>query len=235
MSKRLLAVLSLVCIAAFAGCSDDDGKDGDSGTAPDTTSTSSSAAAASGVTCTYTDDGMGAAKEVDPPPEQPSMSGAVAVTMTTTLGDFHLTLDADGAPCTVNSFVSLAQQGYFDDTTCHRLTTTKESGIAVLQCGDPTGTGTGGPGYAFDDELSGSETYPAGTLAMANAGPNPNGSQFFIVYGDTPLDPAYTVFGTVDDGTIKAISKLAEKGVTTTDNGMTAPKEPVDISSVTIS
>jgi peptidyl-prolyl cis-trans isomerase B (cyclophilin B) len=238
MSKRLLAVLSLICIAAFAGCSDDDGKDGDSGTAPDTTSaspTSSSSVVATGVNCDYTDDGMGPAKEVEPPPNQAEVSGQVAATMKTTLGDFHLTLDADAAPCTVNSFVSLAQQGYFDDTTCHRLTTTKESGIAVLQCGDPTGTGTGGPGYAFDDELSGSETYPAGTLAMANAGPNTNGSQFFIVYGDTPLDPDYTVFGTVDDGTIKAISKLAEKGVTTTDNGMTAPKEPVDISSVTIS
>ena len=70
------------------------------------------------------------------------------------------------------------------------------TGIYVLQCGDPTGTGTGGPGYSFDDELTGDETYPAGTLAMANAGPNTNGSQFFIVYGDTPLPPNYTVFGT---------------------------------------
>jgi peptidyl-prolyl cis-trans isomerase B (cyclophilin B) len=238
MSKRLLPVLSLVCLAALAGCSDDDGKDdGDSGKASDTTPaspTSSSSVVATGVNCTYTDDGMGAAKEVEPPPNQAEVSGQVSATMATTIGDFHLTLDADGAPCTVNSFVSLARQGYFDDTTCHRLTTSDESGIAVLQCGDPTGTGSGGPGYAFDDELTGSESYPAGTLAMANAGPNTNGSQFFIVYGDTPLNADYTVFGTVDDGTIKAIAKLAKQGTVMTDSGMTAPKEPVDISQVTI-
>ena len=236
MPKRLIAVLTLLCLAAFAGCSDDGG-DGDSGEARDTSSpsaTSSSPVVATGVNCDYVDDGMGAAKPVEPPPNQAEVSGQVSATMATTLGDFHLTLHADAAPCTVNSFVSLAQQGYFDDTTCHRLTTTDESGIAVLQCGDPTGTGTGGPGYSFNDELTGSEAYPAGTLAMANAGPNTNGSQFFIVYGDTPLDPDYTVFGTVDDATLKAIDKLAQQGTVMTDSGMTAPKEPVDIATVTI-
>jgi peptidyl-prolyl cis-trans isomerase B (cyclophilin B) len=241
MPKRLLAVLALLCLTALAGCSDDGGDDGDSGKASDTSTSpssspsSSSPVVASGVNCDYTDDGLGAAKEVEPPPNQAEVSGQVAATMATTLGDFHLTLDADAAPCTVNSFVSLATQGYFDDTTCHRLTTTEESGIAVLQCGDPTGTGSGGPGYVFNDELTGSETYPAGTLAMANRGPNTNGSQFFIVYGDTPLNPDYTVFGNVDDGTIKAIAKLAKQGTVMTESGMTAPKQPVDISSVTIS
>ena len=111
----------------------------------------------------------------------------------------------------MNSFLSLARQGYFDDTTCHRLTT---AGIYVLQCGDPTATGMGGPGYAFADELLDGDsriepchsqdlgqgpvdvcTYGAGTVAMANSGPNTNGSQFFLVYKSSPLPAAYTVFG----------------------------------------
>ena len=92
----------------------------------------------------------------------------------------------------MNSFVSLADQGYFDDTPCHRMTT---RGIFVLQCGDPTADRRRRAGLPFEDELDGTETYGPGTLAMANAGPNTNGSQFFIVYGDSPLPPAYTVFG----------------------------------------
>ena len=118
--------------------------------------------------------------------------------MATSVGDLTATLDADTTPCTVGSFVSLAEQGYFDGTSCHRLTT---QGIYVLQCGDPTGTGTGGPGYSFADELSGKEKYPAGTLAMANAGPNTNGSQFFITHGPQPhLDGRHSVFGKVRAG-----------------------------------
>jgi len=157
----------------------------------------------------------------------------VSVTVTTGLGDIAATLDADATPCTVNSFVSLAEQGYFDATECHRLTT---AGIFVLQCGDPTATGSGGPGYSFEDELSGEETYPAGTLAMANAGPNTNGSQFFIVYGDTPLPASYTVFGTVDEAGVKLVEGVAEEG---TDNanaqGDGAPNQAVEIESVTVS
>ena len=159
------------------------------------------------------------------------MTGQVTGTMTTNLGDLDLTLDADKTPCTVNSFVSLAKQGYFDSTSCHRLTT---QGIYVLQCGDPTGTGMGGPGYSFKDELSGSETYPAGTLAMANAGADTNGSQFFIVYADTKLDPAaYTVFGHVDAAALKVVRDIAAKG---TEDGSPdgAPADPVTITRVTV-
>ncbi len=106
-------------------------------------------------------------------------------TIATSVGTLEATLDADKAPCTVNSFVSLAKQGFFDNTPCHRLTT---AGIYVLQCGDPTGTGTGGPGYTIPDEFSTTDTYGPGTLAMANTGqPNSGGSQFFIVYKNTPL------------------------------------------------
>ena len=128
--------------------------------------------------------------------------------------------------------MSLAEQGYFDATECHRLTT---AGIFVLQCGDPTATGSGGPGYSFADELTGEETYPAGTLAMANAGPDTNGSQFFIVYGDTQLPPAYTVFGTVDEAGVKLVEEVAAEG---TDNangqGDGAPNQAVEIESVTV-
>ena len=99
--------------------------------------------------------------------------------------------------------MSLATQGYFDGTICHRLTTLEESGIAVIQCGDPSGTGSGGPGYTFADETTGDEKYTAGVIAMANRGPDTNGSQFFIVYDDSPLPPDYTVFGSIDDASLK--------------------------------
>ncbi|WP_394370168.1 peptidylprolyl isomerase [Nocardioides marmotae] len=153
--------------------------------------------------------------------------------MATTIGDIGISLDAKASPCTVNSFVSLAEQGYFDDTTCHRLTTA-DTGIQVLQCGDPTGTGTGGPGYTIEDEVTPDTTYPAGTLAMAKTpAPDSGGSQFFIVYGDTPLPPEYTVFGSIDEAGLKAVQEAAAEG--TTDGGPEGqPKVAVDIESVTI-
>ncbi|MFI5427831.1 peptidylprolyl isomerase [Aeromicrobium sp. UC242_57] len=149
---------------------------------------------------------------------------ADSLTIATNRGDIVASLKPDTAPCTVNSFVSLAKQGYFDDTKCHRLV----PGF-VLQCGDPSATGTGGPGYAYADELKGDETYPAGTLAMANSGPDTNGSQFFIVLADAELPPAYTVFGTVDDAGLKLAQKIADEG-----NGAdgVAPKKDVIIESV---
>jgi peptidyl-prolyl cis-trans isomerase B (cyclophilin B) len=110
----------------------------------------------------------------------------------------------------VANFVSLAQQKYFNSTPCHRLTT--GSGLYVLQCGDPSGTGSGGPGYEFPDELTGTEKYTRGVLAMANAGANTNGSQFFIVYKDSQLPPKYTVFGSVTSG-LGVVDKVAAKGV----------------------
>jgi peptidyl-prolyl cis-trans isomerase B (cyclophilin B) len=112
------------------------------------------------------------------------------------------------APCTTNSFRFLAQHGYYDQTHCHRLTT---QGIYVLQCGDPTGTGSGGPGYQFEDENLTGATYPAGTVAMANAGPNTNGSQFFFTWKDTTLHPDYTPFGVVVGG-MDVLRKIAAAG-----------------------
>lgn len=177
-------------------------------------------------------DASAAAKEgIQLPPSEPTVSGEVSATVTTSVGDLALTLDADAAPCAVNSFVSLAEQGYFDDTTCHRLTVT---GIYVLQCGDPSATGRGGPGYSFADELTGSEQYEAGTLAMANAGPNTNGSQFFMVYESAPgaLGASYTSFGTFDEASLTILRNVAATGVAA--DGMT-PVTAVNIESVTVS
>ncbi len=122
-------------------------------------------------------------------------------TLETSCGDIVIELLADTAPATVNSFVFLAEQGFFDATRIHRI----DSSIAVLQGGDPTGTGTGGPGYTIPDEYTGTDTYTPGTLAMANTGaPNSGGSQFFLITGDNGhgLDssPTYTVFGRVIEG-----------------------------------
>jgi peptidyl-prolyl cis-trans isomerase B (cyclophilin B) len=112
------------------------------------------------------------------------------------------------APCTTFSFRFLASHGYYNVTHCHRLTLQR---IFVLQCGDPTGTGSGGPGYSFNDENLAGATYPAGTVAMANAGPNTNGSQFFITWKDTQLSPAYTPFGVVTGG-MSVLAKIAAAG-----------------------
>jgi peptidyl-prolyl cis-trans isomerase B (cyclophilin B) len=216
MPARLLSVLIvLLCAVVLTSCGDDESSAGDSG--------------AAGVSCQYPDDGGDPARDVDAPPAEATETGSVDVTISTSAGDVGATLDADAAPCTVNSFLSLADQGYFDDTPCHRLTT---AGIFVLQCGDPTGIGSGGPGYRFPDELEGDESYPAGTLAMANAGPDTNGSQFFMVYKKTPLPPSYTVFGTIDDAGLEVLGDVAAKG---TANGAPdgPPKENVQIQSVT--
>ncbi|MEO9323923.1 peptidylprolyl isomerase [Nocardioides sp. C4-1] len=237
MTRTLGASAVLVLALGLAACGDEGGDDGSSsGGSSGGTDTDASARThapqpedPSGAPCEYVVGGD-AAEDVEPPAATAAYSGSVQVTIETSAGDLDATLDAAAAPCTVNSFTSLASQGYYDDTACHRLTT---QGIYVLQCGDPTGTGSGGPGYTYADELSGSETYPAGTLAMANAGPATNGSQFFVVYQDTQLDPAYTVFGTIDQASIDVVSKIAEAG-TDPDTGDGAPVTPVDIEFVEV-
>jgi peptidyl-prolyl cis-trans isomerase B (cyclophilin B) len=175
--------------------------------------------------CEYVADGQ-AAREATLPSTDPE--GAETATVQTSAGDIAITLDAESAPCTVGSFASLAEQGYFDDTICHRLVT---SGIFILQCGDPSGTGMGGPGYSYADELSGSETYPAGTVAMANAGADTNGSQFFLVFEDTELPPSYTVFGQMDAAGLAVVQSIAAVGSDAND----APLTEVRISSVSVS
>ena len=139
-------------------------------------------------------------------------SNKATITFTTNQGEFVIETNPALAPLTVNAIASLAQKNYFDNTICHRLTT---SGIYVLQCGDPTGTGTGGPGFNIPDENLPQATennYPAGTVAMANAGPGTSGSQFFLVYQDTTLGPDYTIWGSITSG-LDILQTIASAGV----------------------
>ena len=177
------------------------------------------------------------AAPVQPPPgDDISSEGTVAVDLRTSAGAVPLTLDRALAPCTVNSFVSLAQQGYFDATPCHRLTT--DPGLQVLQCGDPTGTGTGGPGYSVPDEVFPELTYGRGILAMANSGsPDTGGSQFFIVYGDGQLPPQYTAFGSIDPAGLEVVDSIARAGHDGSldpSPGGGAPVQPVTIESAVV-
>lgn len=181
------------------------------------------------VSCEYPGNGN-PAKTVDPPSTTDvNNAGTSAATIHLTAGDVEVTLDRETTPCTVNSFESLAQQGYFDDTACHRLT---DQGIFILQCGDPSATGMGGPGYSFADETNDSMTYPAGTVAMANSGADTNGSQFFLVWADSELPPNFTVFGTMDQGGLDVVAGIAAQGVAAEDQ--TSPIAEALITSVTL-
>ncbi|MDQ2706893.1 MAG: peptidylprolyl isomerase [Actinomycetota bacterium] len=164
------------------------------------------------VSCVYPPDEP-SVKPLSPPPGAGvSARGTVPVSLTTSVGQLDLVLDRALAPCTVNSFVSLAKQGFFNDTSCHRLTTSRS--LQVLQCGDPTGTGSGGPGYKFADETYPELRYGRGQVAMANAGPNTNGSQFFMIYGSASgLSPDYTVFGTISPVSLPLLDRVAKDGV----------------------
>ncbi|WP_245658323.1 peptidylprolyl isomerase [Microtetraspora malaysiensis] len=190
-------------------------------------------------TCSYVKaaDG-GPVKDVGMPPEKVSTAPAV-MTIKTNYGDIVADLDAVNAPCTVNSFKFLASKDYFDNSRCHRMGTS----FPILQCGDPLAKadgknptdGQGGPGYRFVDENLAGAKYTRGVLAMANSGPATNGSQFFIVYGDTGLSADYTPFGTVTKG-LEILDKVAKRGVITGagGDGTGAPKRPVEIKDVTI-
>ncbi|RNL65718.1 peptidylprolyl isomerase [Nocardioides marmoriginsengisoli] len=222
---RTALVLTLAALV-LSGCgSTDDSSD------PDTQAAGS---------CSYPafDD---AAKSVKAPPADPPSPAPTTITITTNSGVIPLTLEPDLAPCTVNSFVSLAQQGFYDNTSCHRMLTV---GDYILQCGDPNGDGRGGPGYTIPDELvandprlqpcdaGGTCTYPGGTIAMANRSqPDTGGSQFFLMYEDSPFPPNYTVFGRTNASGLKVLKAIGAKG---TAGGAPdgAPIEPVTITSV---
>jgi len=186
------------------------------------------------VNCEYPASQEPAAKPAQAPPTANiSAQGTVPATITMGGNEIKATLDKALAPCTVNSFVSLAKQGYFDQTPCHRLTVT---GLQVLQCGDPSGKGNGGPGYTFNDEVFAELKYGRGMLAMANSGPNTNGSQFFIVYGEAGLPPNYTVFGTLDEESTKKVDEIAKAGAIASQpgSGDGAPAKPVTVDKVTV-
>ncbi|QPK82463.1 peptidylprolyl isomerase [Corynebacterium qintianiae] len=200
-----------------------------------------------------------------PPSDNVSTEGTVTVTLETSAGPIGMELDRSVSPCTVNAVEYLATEGYYNDTVCHRLTTGE--GLKVLQCGDPTGTGSGGPGFQFPNEYPTDEAletidtsqipegvpaeqaeqykgmllqqqqpvkYERGTIAMANAGLDTNGSQFFLNYGDSSLPPAYTYFGRIDDAGLATLDEVAARG---TADGQPdgAPKDEVRITSATVS
>ncbi|MHB8340245.1 MAG: peptidylprolyl isomerase [Mycobacteriales bacterium] len=180
--------------------------------------------------CDYTKSPAGPdTKYVGLPPDRKATDSPVAHVVTNR-GTLTIALNAAKAPCTVNSFEFLAAKNYFTNTPCHRLTTS--GGLFVLQCGDPTGTGQGGPGYTIPDENLTGATYPAGTVAMANTGqPHTGGSQFFIVYKNSTLPPQYTPFGTVTAG-LNVILGVAAKGATPVGDGK--PNDSVMIERFTI-
>ena len=179
-----------------------------------------------GANCQYPPSREQPGKQTKPPRQGkvPTDPAQVSASMVTSQGHIGLLLANNESPCTVNSFASLAQQKFFDGTQCHRLTASPTS--AVLQCGDPSGDGTGGPGYQFANEYPTDQykpddpaahepvIYPRGTLAMANSGPNTNGSQFFMVYKDTQLPPEYTIFGKIQQDGLATLDKIAKGGVT---------------------
>lgn len=170
----------------------------------------------------------------DLPAPLPSEPATLTATLGTTCGDIVLELDAAAAPQTVASFAFLAGEGYWDDSPCHRLTT---AGIFVLQCGDPTGSGRGNPGYGYGIENAPADgLYPPGTLAMARTqDPESNGGQFFIVYEDTRLPVeggGYSVFGRVTEG-LGIVEALAAEGVDG-GGGVGAPAQPISILTVDV-
>ena len=165
------------------------------------------------------------------PPSCIDKTKTYTATVTTNKGAYTIALDAAAAPLTVNNFVVLARYHYFDSTICHRAIPQ-----FAVQCGDPSGTGTGGPGYTFADELPAAGSYKVGSIAMANSGPDTNGSQFFIITGanGAALAPNYTLFGQVTDGldtTVKALDALGNPDSAA--DGV-PPLEQIVIESVTV-
>jgi peptidyl-prolyl cis-trans isomerase B (cyclophilin B) len=231
--RAVRAGLLAGAVVALAACSDP----GSGSPAP--ADDGVNASAAEGGVTTATCDWVAArsgnpyAVDVPPPPAEVPAEGTAAVRMTTSLGELTLTLDRAGAPCASASTLHLAEEGFFDGSACHREVDSE--GLQVLQCGDPTGTGAGGPTYAFPTDVDGSETYGRGTIAMANSGQGLDGSQFFLVWGDSALPPDYTVVGTVDDAGLAVLDVVAANGNDGSldpSPGGGAPTVPVTITSM---
>lgn len=235
MLKRLATVAACLSVLTLAACGNEsDGNDTANDPASDTSSESAETTGET-VSCDYPADGQDPARDVEAPAAEAPAEGTVTTVMTTNFGDITITMDRADAPCTINSFVSLSEQGFYDDTPCPRIG--DQEGFGILQCGDPTGTGSGGAGYTVADELTGDETYGAGTIAMANTGaPDTNGSQFFLVFLDSQFPPSYTTFGTIDEAGLEVIKAIAAEGNDAAHPaGGGAPNKDVTIEKVTIS
>ena len=253
--QRIALVSSIAAIAVIggivAGVIATSGSSSTTTTASSTAAASATASAASSAnSCSaassvaaetkgYHACGTSAKSGIGIPTYSAAAAKAYTVTLTTNHGDIVFTADGKNAPYTVESFVYLAEKGYYSNTKCHRLVWS--SPLFMLQCGDPTATGGGTPGYAFQDEnlaslgTGSSVTYKAGTVAMANAGPGTNGSQFFLVGKDSTLAPSYTPWGTITKG-LDILQTIGNAGAQAADStGNTAPKDATTIEKVTVS
>ncbi|CAM00051.1 peptidylprolyl isomerase [Saccharopolyspora erythraea] len=155
------------------------------------------------------------------------------MTIRTNHGDVVAELDRANAPCAVHNLVHLARQDFYDSSRCLRLTNSQRLG--VLQCGDIFSVEKGGPGYRFADEVTGAETYPRGTVAMGNQGPDTNGSQFFVVHSHANIKPAYTVLGRVVEG-MEVLDAIVAGGIVPGEGGEQdgEPRLPVEIRDVKV-
>ncbi len=237
-SSQVAIVLILAfCVAAVVGIPQLLNKDDKTATGSGPLVANPSPASAADVTCETAPPAVSNPPQTDAPPDASlAENSSWEATLHTTCGDVRLELDGAAAPQTVASFISLARSGYWKDSPCHRLTT-EATGIFVLQCGDPTGTGSGSPGYGFGIENAPADgQYPRGTLAMARGqDPNSNGGQFFLVYKDTQLPTAgggYTIFGKVTAG-MQIIDAIAAKRVEDK-QADGAPFQPISILSVDV-
>jgi peptidyl-prolyl cis-trans isomerase B (cyclophilin B) len=241
----LVVVGAAVLITGVVGRDDDTTADAAATSAPATSAPAGSPAAATTnadgtIACSYVPDDSGNPNLTDvgtpPAPEATPTQGTSTLLMSTGQGDLTLTLDRAKAPCAAASFTYLAQQGFFDGSPCHREV--NQDVFGVLQCGDPSGTGQGGPSYKLDQEVTPETTYPRGTIAMANSGsPTSTGSQFFLCFTDTMLDPAYTAVGTVDEAGLAVLDQIAAAGNDGSfepSPGGGAPNTPVTIESMTV-
>ncbi len=221
-----ITVAAIAAVAAVAAAllltgvltGDDDRSVAADGTssAPATSAPAATTNADGTVACTYSPDESGNPNLTDvgtpPDPEATPTQGTATVLMATDQGDLTLTLDRSIAPCATASFTYLTEQGFYDDTPCHRLV--NQDGFGVLQCGDPTGEGSGGPTYKYAEEVTPETTYPRGTIAMAKtAAPATTGSQFFLTFVDTQLPPEYTVVGTIDEAGLTVLEEIAAGGI----------------------
>jgi peptidyl-prolyl cis-trans isomerase B (cyclophilin B) len=240
VAVAVVVVAALVITGVFSG---DDNSTDAAGTSSSAATSSAAAATTNAdgtVSCIYSPDDSGNPNLKDvgtpPTPEATPTQGTSTLLMSTDQGDLTLTLDRTKAPCAAASFAYLASQTFFDNSPCHREV--NQPTFGVLQCGDPTGSGSGGPSYKFAQEIPEGTTYPRGTIAMANTGqPNSTGSQFFLCFVDTQLSPDYTPVGTVDEAGLAVLDTVAaagNDGSFEAQAGGGAPNLPVTINTMTV-
>ena len=245
----LVTALAVVVVAGaaalitgvFSGKNTSSAATSSSRSAPSTAAAAAHTTSANGtVSCDFVVDKSGNKnlKDVGTPPDPKNTpaKGTTTLKMSVGQGDLLLTLDRAKAPCAASSFAYLASKKFFDGSICHREV--NQPTFGVLQCGDPTGTGSGGPSYTYGEEVTPTTKYPRGTIAMANSGqPGSTASQFFLCFTDTQLSPDYTAVGTVDAAGLAVLDKIAKAGNNGSfepSPGGGAPKVPVKISSISV-